>query len=211
MFYPLMIDLDNKKIVLIGGGHVSLRKSKKFLEYGAEVYVVAPSFQEYFSVLKEAYAEKLCLVKDNYKSEYIMDAFLVVASTNSKEVNSKIASFCVEKNILCNVVDDIEDSSFIVPSTVKRGDLLISVSTLGNSPSLCAKIRRELEQTYGEDYEEYVSLLGKVRKIILETCKDNSEKKNILNNLANLKLQELKDFYKQLKINPYSYKCMSDL
>lgn len=199
MFYPLMIDLDNKKIVLIGGGHVSLRKSKKFLEYGAEVYVVAPSFQEDFFVLKEAYAEKLCLVKDNYKSEYVIDAFLVVASTNSKEVNSKIASFCVEKNILCNVVDDIEESNFIVPSTVKRGDLLISVSTLGNSPSLCGKIRRELEETYGDQYEEYVKLLGEVRKHILETCKDNKEKKNILNNLVNLNLKQLREFYEQLR------------
>lgn len=199
MFYPLMIDLDNKKIVLIGGGQVSIRKSKKFLEYGAEVYVVAPSFQEDFFVLKEAYAEKLCLVKDNYKSEYVIDAFLVVASTNSKEVNSKIASFCVEKNILCNVVDDIEDSSFIVPSTVKRGDLLISVSTLGNSPSLCGKIRRELEETYGDEYEEYVKLLGEVRKHILETCKDNKEKKNILNNLVNLNLKQLREFYEQLR------------
>ncbi|WP_286161363.1 bifunctional precorrin-2 dehydrogenase/sirohydrochlorin ferrochelatase [Clostridium sp. KNHs214] len=194
-----MIDLDNKKIVLIGGGQVSLRKSKKFLEYGAEVYVVAPSFQEDFFVLKEAYAEKLCLVKDNYKSEYVIDAFLVVASTNSKEVNSKIASFCVEKNILCNVVDDIEESNFIVPSTVKRGDLLISVSTLGNSPSLCGKIRRELEETYGDEYEEYVKLLGEVRKHILETCKDNKEKKNILNNLVNLNLKQLREFYEQLR------------
>lgn len=199
MFYPLMIDLDNKKIVLIGGGQVSIRKSKKFLEYGAEVYVVAPSFQEDFFVLKEAYAEKLCLVKDNYKSEYVIDAFLVVASTNSKEVNSKIASFCVEKNILCNVVDDIEESNFIVPSTVKRGDLLISVSTLGNSPSLCGKIRRELEETYGDEYEEYVKLLGEVRKHILETCKDNKEKKNILNNLVNLNLKQLREFYEQLR------------
>lgn len=199
MFYPLMIDLDNKKIVLIGGGQVSIRKSKKFWEYGAEVYVVAPSFQEDFFVLKEAYAEKLCLVKDNYKSEYVIDAFLVVASTNSKEVNSKIASFCVEKNILCNVVDDIEESNFIVPSTVKRGDLLISVSTLGNSPSLCGKIRRELEETYGDEYEEYVKLLGEVRKHILETCKDNKEKKNILNNLVNLNLKQLREFYEQLR------------
>lgn len=199
MFYPLMIDLNNKKVVLIGGGYVSLRKSKKFLEYGAKVYVVAPSFQEDFCLLKEAYAEKLHLIKDNYKSEYIVDAFLVVASTDSKEVNSKIASFCVEKNILCNVVDDIEESSCIVPSTVKRGELLISVSTLGNSPSLCGKIRRELEETYDEQYEEYVKLLGEVRKHILETCNDNKEKKNILNNLVNLNLKELREFYKELK------------
>ncbi|WP_138206721.1 precorrin-2 dehydrogenase/sirohydrochlorin ferrochelatase family protein [Haloimpatiens lingqiaonensis] len=199
MFYPLMIDLNNKKVVLIGGGYVSLRKSKKFLEYGAKVYVVAPSFQEDFCLLKEAYAEKLHLIKDNYKSEYIVDAFLVVASTDSKEVNSKIASFCVEKNILCNVVDDIEESSCIVPSTVKRGELLISVSTLGNSPSLCGKIRKELEETYDEQYEEYVKLLGEVRKHILESCNDNKEKKIILNNLVNLNLKELREFYKELK------------
>lgn len=199
MFYPLMIDLDNKKVVLIGGGKVSLRKSKKFLEEGARVYVIAPNLHEDFKILKEAYVDKLCLIKDNYKRQYIMDAFLVVASTNFREVNEEIASFCIEKNILCNIVDDIEKSSFIVPSTVKRGELIMSVSTLGNSPSLCAKIRKNLEEVYSEDYEEYVYLLGQVRKIILKTYSDEEEKKKILNNIVNLNLQELKKFYNKLK------------
>lgn len=197
MFYPLMIDLSNKKVVLIGGGKVSLRKTKKFLEYDAYVYIISPFIDNEFFNLKKQY-NHLILIKDCYNERYIEDAFLVIAATNSKELNQSISLFCEKKNILCNVVDDMYKSSFIVPSTIKRGELLISISTLGNSPSLCSKIRKNLEKEYGDEYEEYVYILGQIRKLVLKSYSED-EKKKTLNYIVNLNLDELREFYNKLK------------
>ncbi|SHH52977.1 precorrin-2 dehydrogenase/sirohydrochlorin ferrochelatase family protein [Tepidibacter thalassicus] len=188
MFYPMMINLKNKKVTVIGGGKVAFRKVKKFLEFDCDIKVVSPLYIDKFESLKD----KITIIEDEYKKEYIKDSFLVVASTSNKELNEDIAIYCRENNILCNVVDDINLSDFIVPSSIKRGDLVISVSTMGKSPSLSSKIRKELEEKYDEEYEEYVNILGEMRALVLKKCNDESEKKKILNEIVNLNIEELK-------------------
>ncbi|SHK31727.1 precorrin-2 dehydrogenase/sirohydrochlorin ferrochelatase family protein [Tepidibacter formicigenes] len=188
MFYPMMINLKNKKVTVIGGGKVAFRKVKKFLEFDCDIKVVSPLYVDKFESLKD----KITIIEDEYKKEYIKDSFLVVASTSNKELNEDIAIYCRENNILCNVVDDINLSDFIVPSSIKRGDLVISVSTMGKSPSLSSKIRKELEEKYDEEYEEYVNILGEMRALVLKKCNDESEKKKILNEIVNLNIEELK-------------------
>lgn len=192
MFYPLMVDLKNKEVVIIGGGKVSLRKAKKFLEYEAVVKVVSLEVLDSFYDIENLYEGKLTIIKDEFKSEYIDTAFLVIAATSNYILNESISLICHNKNILCNIVDNINKSSFIVPSTIKRGDLNIAISTLGNSPSLCAKIRKDLEKTYDKTYEEYVELLGECRELVLENYSDEVEKKSILNSLVDLNSEELK-------------------
>lgn len=186
MFYPMMIKLDNKKVTIIGGGRVALRKANKFLEFNCHVKVVSPSFIKDFDNID------IELINDEYKNDYLKKSFLVIAATSSKKVNEDIANYCSENNIMCNIADDINLSDFIVPSSIKRGDLVISVSTMGNSPSLASKIRKEIEINYGIEYEEYVSILGNIRNLVLQRCMDKDEKKRILNELVNLNLEELK-------------------
>lgn len=186
MFYPMMINLDNKNVTIIGGGKVAFRKAKKFLEFNCNIKLVSSSFIEDFDNID------VKLINDNYKEDYLKESFLVIAATSSKKVNEDIASYCKTNNIMCNIADDINLSDFIVPSSIKRGDLVISVSTMGNSPSLSSKIRKELESNYGVEYEEYVSILGDIRNLVLQKCTDKDEKKRILNELVNLDLEELK-------------------
>lgn len=186
MFYPMMINLDNKNVTIIGGGKVAFRKAKKFLEFNCNIKLVSSSFIEDFDNID------VKLINDNYKEDYLKESFLVIAATSSKKVNEDIASYCKTNNIMCNIADDINLSDFIVPSSIKRGDLVISVSTMGNSPSLSSKIRKELESNYGVEYEEYVSILGDIRNLVLQKCTDRNEKKRILNELVNLDLEELK-------------------
>ncbi|WFD09896.1 precorrin-2 dehydrogenase/sirohydrochlorin ferrochelatase family protein [Tepidibacter hydrothermalis] len=186
MFYPMMINLDNKNVTIIGGGKVAFRKANKFLEFNCNVKVVSTSF------IKEFYSIDVKLINDEYRSDYLKKSFLVIAATSSKKVNEDISNYCSENNIMCNIADDINLSDFIVPSSIKRGDLVISVSTMGKSPSLASKIRKELEINYGIEYEEYVSILGDIRNLVLQRCTDKDEKKRILNELVNLNLEELK-------------------
>ena len=132
-------------------------------------------------------------IYDEYDKKYIKDSFVVVAATNNKDINHKIGVYCNQNGKLVNVVDDKKLSNFTVPSYVKRGELLISISTGGNSPSLSAKIKRELEETYDESYGEYIELLGLARKKIIEENKDIKERRKKIKALIDLSVEELKE------------------
>ena len=127
----------------------------------------------------------------NIKKNTIKDSFIVVAGTNNKETNKNIGIYCRKNGKLVNVVDDIELSNYTVPSYVKRGDLLISISTGGKSPSLSSKIKKEIEEKYDDSYEEYINILGEIRNKVIKKYENISERKNILNSLINLTLEEL--------------------
>ena len=188
MLYPVNVEIKDMEITIIGGGDVAYRKCKNFLAFDKCVKVVSNNFIDKFSELKD----KIEIIEDVYKEEYIKNSFIVVAATNNKEINQKIGIYCRNNGKLVNVVDDIDLSNYTVPSYVKRGDLLISISTGGKSPSLSSKIKRELEEKYDDSYEEYIDLLGKMRKDIISNTEDIMLRKKKLNELVNLSLEELK-------------------
>ncbi|MCW0603074.1 bifunctional precorrin-2 dehydrogenase/sirohydrochlorin ferrochelatase [Clostridioides difficile] len=190
MLYPINLKLDELDVVIIGGGEVAYRKCKNFLEFNKNVTIVSKQILNKFYDLKG----NIKIIKDDYKEIYIKDASVIIAATNNRELNMEIGLYCRAKNKLVNVVDNIEISNFTVPSYIKRGDLLISVSTGGKSPSLSSKIKKEIEERYTEDYEEYLNVLGDIRKKVIKKYEDKSKRKDILNMLVTLDLEELKKF-----------------
>ena len=188
MFYPINLKIDDMNIIIIGGGKVAYRKCINFLAFNKKVRVISKDFIEEFEGLKDGIDN----IKDNDDEKYIKDAFVVVAATNNEDVNREIGLYCREHGKLVNVVDNANLSNFTVPSFVKRGDLLLSVSTGGKSPSLSSKIRKDLEEVYDESYEEYVSLLGEARKNIIKNTEDVKERRNKLNALLNFSFDELR-------------------
>ena len=189
MFYPINLELDKVKITVIGGGKVAYRKVVNFLNFDKRVTVVSNEFIDEFDIIKD----KIDIIYDEYNEEYIRESFIVIAATNDKELNYKIGTYCSTNGKLVNVVDNKEISNFIVPSYLKRGDFLLSVSTGGNSPSLSAKIRKELENVYDEDFGEYVELLGLARKRILNEEKDIEIRRKKIKDLIDLSIEELKE------------------
>lgn len=161
LYYPLFINLRGKKCVVIGGGQVALRKVIPLLECGAEVTVVSPGFVPELKRLKGKKA--IALAQRSFKPEDLKDAAFVIAATDSKEINQEIAERGKKQGALVNVVDDPEDSDFIVPSFFRRGDLTLAVSTGGASPAFARKIRAWLEESIGEDYGDLLSLVKEVR------------------------------------------------
>lgn len=196
MFYPVNINLDNMNILVVGGGKVALRKCENFSDFGKSVTIVSPIFEDGFSEL-----ENVKLIKREFEERDLNNINMAIIATNNRKLNAEISDMCRKRNIITNVVDDIDKSNFTVSSYVKRGNLLIGISTGGTSPSLSAKIKRELEEKYGEEYEEYTLILGKLRKIIIKKYEDKSERKNQLNRLVKLSLDELKKEYIKEKIN----------
>lgn len=191
MFYPINLKIDDMKIVIIGGGKVAYRKCMNFLAFNKKVKVISQDFIEEFEEIKD----QIEMIKDSYDEKYIKDDFVVVAATNNKEVNHKIGIYCRQYNKLVNVVDDKDLSNFTVPSFVKRGDLLLSVSTGGKSPSLSSKIRKDLEEVYDDSYEEYVKLLGEARDNIIENTSDIKERRKKLKELLDLSFDKLREIY----------------
>ncbi|SJP33608.1 precorrin-2 dehydrogenase/sirohydrochlorin ferrochelatase family protein [Clostridioides difficile] len=190
MLYPINLKLDELDVVIIGGGEVAYRKCKNFLEFNKNVTIVSKQILNKFYDLKG----NIKIIKDDYKEIYIKDASVIIAATNNRELNMEIGLYCRAKNKLVNVVDNIEISNFTVPSYIKRGDLLISVSTGGKSPSLSSKIKKEIEERYTEDYEEYLNVLGDIRKKVIKKYEDKSKRKDVLNMLVTLDLEEPKKF-----------------
>lgn len=194
MFYPVNLNLDNMEIIIVGGGKVALRKCMNFLEFGKSVTVLAPEFDSRFLEL----GNKVDLINDIFKEEYIDKFDIVVAATDDKEVNEEIACICRKKSKLINVVDSRDLSDFTVSSYVKRGDLLIGISTGGKIPALSAKIRRDLEEIYDESFAEYVDLLGELREKIIKKYEDKTERKEVLKALVKLDIEELKEIEKNI-------------
>ena len=194
MFYPVNLNLDNMEIIIVGGGNVALRKCMNFLGFGKSVTVLAPDFDSRFLEL----GNKVDLINDIFKEEYIDKFDIVVAATDDKEVNEEIACICRKKSKLINVVDSRDLSDFTVSSYVKRGDLLIGISTGGKIPALSAKIRRDLEEIYDESFAEYVDLLGELREKIIKNYEDKIERKEVLKALVKLDIEELKEIEKNI-------------
>lgn len=196
MYYPINLKINDMRVVIIGGGKVAYRKCMNFLTFSKRVTVVSKEFIDEFENIRN----EIDITKDNYDEKYIKDAFVVVAATNNKNINHEIGIYCRNHGKLVNVVDDGDLSNFTVPSFVKRGDLLLSVSTGGKSPSLSSKIRKDLEEIYDESYEEYVNLLGEVRQSIIEDIEDINERRRMLKSTLDMTIDELKS----IKIKSYN-------
>lgn len=189
MLYPINLNLEALEVTIIGGGEIAFRKCSNFLDFGKSVKIVSLDFIDAFDEIKD----RVELIKDKYKKEYIENSFIVVAATNNRELNKIIGIDCRNSGKLVNVVDDINYSNYTVPSYIKRGDLLLSISTGGKSPSLSKKIKKELEEKYDDTYEEYINLLGNIRNSIIRKYEDISKRRKILNQLVNLSFEELKE------------------
>ena len=158
---------------------MAYRKVCSLKEAGAEVVVVSPE-----TCPEIANEEGLTLVKKDYDESILDGALLVIAATDNDAVNKKAALDARKRNIIVNVVDRPELCSFIVPSTINRGDLCISISTGGASPAVSKSVREELEVVFGPEYEEYLNLLTKMRSIAMSDIKDSDKRRKVLQRLA---------------------------
>ena len=185
-YYPIFLNIQDKKCVVVGGGNVAWRKVCSLKEAGAKVVVVSPDFCP--ELEKEAGVER---IQQKYATGHLKGAALVVASMDDGEVNRKVYYDAMASGILVNVVDKPEFCSFIVPASVMRGDLCISISTGGASPALARNIREYLERQFGEEYDEFTKLLSEMRRKMLSEIKDESIRRDILQRIAGLDMLEI--------------------
>lgn len=164
-YYPVCLDLDGRPCVVVGGGKVAERKVKGLLACHAQVKVISPELTEELSGMHaEGMLEWLARP---YRKGDLTHAFLVIAATDDEQAQQLVQEEAGELNKLLNVVDVPQRCNFILPATVRRGDLTVAIATGGKSPALAKKLRKEFEKRIGPEYTVLVKILGAFRPPIL--------------------------------------------
>jgi uroporphyrin-III C-methyltransferase / precorrin-2 dehydrogenase / sirohydrochlorin ferrochelatase len=179
---PIFLKLDGRRGLLVGAGTVALDKIGSLLKTGLRLRVVAPRARP--EIRQLAAEGKLEWIERAFELEDLDGNFMVVAATNSPEVNAAVYLEAVARNILCNSVDDIPNCDFFFGSLVSRGDLQIAVSTSGESPAFAQRLRREIDEQLPADLGTWLTRLGVLRREVLVTHPRGEERKLLLHELA---------------------------
>jgi len=154
MQFPVNLNLHGRPVLVVGGGRIAFRKVEQLLMADAEVTVLSPMFVDEFHSLP------VTLVQREYASGDI-DAFrLVITATGNTPVNQQIFDECEAKGIWINSADDPDRCAFTLPAALRRGDLMVTVSTGGASPALASWLRSHLELSIVPEFEQVVSRLA---------------------------------------------------
>ncbi|MBA3035042.1 MAG: bifunctional precorrin-2 dehydrogenase/sirohydrochlorin ferrochelatase [Desulfobacterium sp.] len=180
-YYPVNLDIKDRQCIVVGGGDVGTRKVLTLLECSAFVTVVSPVASN--TLLNLADRGSITLKKRSYVESDLHGMFLVICATDNDMLNRQVSVDAQKLNMLCNVADRPEACNFILPAVVKRGDLTIAVSTSGKSPAFAKKIRKDLEKQYGDEYAQFLKLMGAIREKLLNTKHEPEAHKHLFEEL----------------------------
>jgi precorrin-2 dehydrogenase/sirohydrochlorin ferrochelatase len=191
-YYPVYLDITNKRCIVVGGGDVAERKAERLLDFGARVTVVGKTLTPLLETMKKE--GRIEHINADYDKAYIGDAFMVIGATDRDDINARISLDGKNKGILVNIVDDPGKCDFILPSIVQQGDLSIAISTGGKSPALAKKLREKLEKLYGPEYQALLNVLGKLREKVVARDHSSNENKQLFDAVIDSDiLQHIKD------------------
>ena len=161
-WYPVFLNIRGKRCVVVGGGRVALQKVRVLLECGANVTVVSPQIHSE-ELARLAETGTITLKQRRFAPGDLEAALIAVAATDVHQANHNVALEARKRGLLVNVVDNPQESDFIVPSSIRRGDLTIAISTAGSSPALARKLRTRLEERIGKEFTGLLPLIKEVR------------------------------------------------
>jgi siroheme synthase-like protein len=163
--FPVALELSGRRCVVTGGGREAERKARALLEAEADVVVIAPRVSDGFAEFVRR--GEITHIPRRYQRGDLAGAFLVIAADSDRTVRAAVFAEAEAERVLCNAVDDIEHCHFAVPSIVRRGELLLAISTGGRAPALAKRLRRRLSDELGWEWEALVDVLGEVRQATL--------------------------------------------
>ncbi|HEY7184678.1 MAG TPA: bifunctional precorrin-2 dehydrogenase/sirohydrochlorin ferrochelatase [Blastocatellia bacterium] len=177
-YYPIYLDLKGRDALVVGGGAVAEGKALQLVEAGARVTVVSPELTEALSAA--AGRGEITHIAGSFVEENLNGVFLVISATGDRRVNEKVANAARERGLLCNVVDQPDLCDFITPALITRGELQISVSTGGGSPTLTQRVKREVAALIGEEYGALLELAAEMRAEAKSRVADFERRKDAL-------------------------------
>ena len=182
-YYPVHLDINDRNCLVVGGGGVGTRKVKTLLDCGARVTLVSPKVSPQLRDL--ATSGDIILKERSYQSNDLSNMFLVIGATDDEKLNKQISSDANRLNTLCNIADRPEVCNFILPSIVHRDDLVITISTSGQSPAMAKKLRKSLENQFGKEYGTLLRLMGAIRKKLLQQAHEPEAHRPLFEQLIN--------------------------
>ncbi|EAC6872510.1 bifunctional precorrin-2 dehydrogenase/sirohydrochlorin ferrochelatase [Listeria monocytogenes] len=139
MKYPIMLDITGRKVVIIGGGKVALRKIMGLLDAGADILVVG------LKILPEIKALDVQIMEEAYRSEHLKSAFMIFICTDNLEVNQLVLRDRTPGQLV-NDTTNQANSDFFNMATVTKNELTVGISTGGNNPGYAKKVKREVSE-----------------------------------------------------------------
>src|SRR5581483_4816287 len=181
-YYPIHLDLKNRPVLVVGGGVIAEGKALQLVEAGAAVRLVSPTLTAQLrEMVNQSMIEYRC---GNFIESDLAGVVLVISATNDQSVNEEVAQAAAARGLLHNVVDQPALCSFITPALVTRGDLQISISTGGGSPSVAQRVKREIGELIGEEYGELLALAAALRAEVRKRPATFEQRRELLRTFA---------------------------
>lgn len=188
-FYPVNLKISGRLCLVVGGGNVALRKIRSLLGCQARVTVISPVVGAEIRALAEN--DEITLHRRGYREGDLAGAFLAFAATDNPEVQEHVAREAARRDILLNIVDDPDRCDFQVPAKVRRGELLLTVSTGGGSPALSKLIREQLEEQFSGEYGKVISLFARIRGVVVDGSGGSESNRKLFRELLESEIVDL--------------------
>jgi len=183
-YYPILLQVEHLRCIVIGGGRIAERKIRGLLEVGAQVHVIS---SDYTMQINQWITDgRITGSQRTYRQGDLDGARLVFAATDSADVNERVASDADALGILVNVASSSRSSSFVNASTMRRGKLIIAVSTSGASPEVAKHIVSEIDERYGDAYEIYLDILAELRHMIQDNVVDAGVRRQLMKQMLGM-------------------------
>ena len=177
-FLPTFLNLDNKKVVIIGGGVVASAKLKYLLDFVSDITVIAPKISTQMSKMIDE--NSLIFEKRVYEKGDLSGFYIAIVAIDDLKVQKSIYADAKSAGVMCSVVDSGEDSDFITPSYIKKDDLVITISTSGNSPAFAKSLRLFIEDILPSDVGKFLKEMKRLR----DSLPKGKERMKMLKNKA---------------------------
>ncbi|WP_459129440.1 precorrin-2 dehydrogenase/sirohydrochlorin ferrochelatase family protein [Guggenheimella bovis] len=169
MVFPFYVHIDNLHFLILGGGKTAQKKLQTLRSFTENIVLIA----------SETELDEPFVIHRSFEPKDLEGVDIVVCATGKKETDRKIASLCKERGIPVDVTSDPDFGTFIIPSIIHRGDLLVSISTNGSSPLYAKLLRERIEEVLPEHVEEDLSILKAFREKVKAAVTSEVQRRSI--------------------------------
>jgi uroporphyrin-III C-methyltransferase/precorrin-2 dehydrogenase/sirohydrochlorin ferrochelatase len=182
-YFPIFTDLHGKAVLLIGGGHVAVRKARSLLSAGAQLTVVSHHFiDEFYQWQQQGQAH---LITGDFAAEQLTGHWLVIAATDDDALNAQVHQAASARQIWVNTVDEKDKCEFIFPSIIDRSPILVAISSGGSAPVLARRLREKLEALLPQHLGPLASLVGRFRQQVQQKFDNFAERRQFWEKVFN--------------------------
>lgn len=173
--FPLCINLEDKRFLIVGYGRIAKRKLKAISEFTSNIKIITKELTE------EELGKGIEIVNKCFDEKDLEGMDFVITATGSRAQDEVVVASCKAKGIPVNAADDREECDFFLPGIIKRGDLVVSVSTSGKSPAYSRHLREQIEDVIPDNIEKGLDILGELRKTLPSKVEPQVERSKIYN------------------------------